>query len=94
MIPKIKNFRWDIFFFTSLVLLLIFLVKSDLDKLGSQQEQSHKLILQLDEEGGKRTYLKSAIKGMDDLDQVELVARSKLGLIRPGETAYKIIYNR
>jgi cell division protein FtsB len=74
-----------------LVLYFVFLIRSDwsvLSELGAQRAWLEDEIARRTEE---RTRLRREITLLDSPAYIELLAREKLGLVKPGETAYKVV---
>jgi|GEM_PF-6539752 len=91
MASKIK---WDLVIFTVLVLALLLTVKSDLDQNAFQQNEEKKLSGGIRQEKERQ---KALLKKLDDLGGsagAELIARERLGLVKSGETAYKVIESK
>lgn len=76
----------------SLAFYFIFLIRQDIinhSSLGWESEELRRSIVRAEnlEKG-----LRARLQAREDDERVEELARTRLGLIRPGETAYKVIY--
>lgn len=69
----------------------IMLLRADWVVFSFLAQKKSKLEVDIASATGKKEKLKKEISALDDPQYIELVAREKLGLIRPGETAYKVV---
>jgi len=86
--------KWDLTIFIILLIALVITVKNDLDMLAGLKNQNEKTSVIMKQETEKKQYLLKKLKSLKTDEDIELMARQKLGLIKTGETAYKIIYNK
>ncbi|MCX5749500.1 MAG: septum formation initiator family protein [Candidatus Saganbacteria bacterium] len=90
----LKNIKWDLTIFILLLLALVITVKNDLDMLANLKKQNEKMSVMVKQETERKQYLLKKLRSLNSDDDIELIARQKLGLVKSGETAYKIIYNK
>jgi len=84
-----KRLAWLLF--SALLLYFIFLVRQDIiDGLGLRKEFDRS-VKALKAEDVKTALLDARLRQAQSADQVEELARTRLGLIKKGETAYKVI---
>jgi len=69
----------------------IFLIRADWVVLGQLNAEKAALSGLIGEASAESGALREEIRLLDRLDYVELVARQKLGLVKRGETAYKVV---
>jgi cell division protein FtsB len=86
-----KNIGWDHVIFIILLMALLLTVKNDLDRYGALQKETKKLSDMIENETEKGRYLSKRNKNLSGAAEIEMIARQRLGLIKSGETAYKII---
>ena len=84
-----KNIYWFLFFI--LVVYFIFLIRQDIiDNLGLKKElKSNQQKLAVEEKRAVGLNLRS--KSVNNDSYIEELARTQLGMIKKGETAYKVI---
>lgn len=83
--------RAGFFLFLAIVLYFIFLIRQDIiDNLELKAEKS-RLESDLRQEERKAKMLEQRVKVLQQDVYLEQLARTKLGLIKKGETAYKVI---
>lgn len=84
-----KRFGWLIL--VSLIVYFLFLIRQDIiDNLNLKRDRQN-LSKSLASEKASAAYLNKRLAGLKDDDTIEEIARTKLGLIKKGETAYKVI---
>ncbi len=90
---KLKNI--DLFSVAAglLFVLLLFLLSQDLGKLNSVRQELERVEIRIKMEEQRSQALKKELS-YGSARAMELAAREKMGLIMPGETAYKIIWGR
>jgi cell division protein FtsB len=85
-----KRIPWLVLLFFALVLYFIFFIRKDiidyLDLRKEEERVSEKM------EAAQQLFLKSKGKLNQDNDRVEELARTRLGLIKKGEIAYKVYH--
>ncbi|MGB9612902.1 MAG: FtsB family cell division protein [Candidatus Margulisiibacteriota bacterium] len=84
-----KRLGWILFIF--LVVYFIFLIRQDIiDNLDLRKEQE-RLIKKIEEEKNFAQEMKERIEDLKEGNLVEALARARLGLVKKGETAYKVV---
>ena len=84
-----KRLAWLLF--GALLLYFIFLVRQDIiDGLG-QRKEFDRAGQALRQEEDRTQRLNDRLRQAQSADQLEELARTRLGLIKKGETAYKVI---
>ena len=73
------------------ILYFSFLIRSDWVKMKELKDEKAKLTKEIEIAAEKKKEFDKNISGLNSPDHVEIVAREKLGLIKPGETAYKVV---
>jgi cell division protein FtsB len=85
----IKRLGWIIF--VLMVIYFIFMIRQDIiSNLELKKEAERAATGVVREEKQIKEY-QDRLRGMQRADYVELLARGRLGLIKKGETAYKVI---
>ena len=74
-----------------IVAYFIMLLRADWVVFSFLAQKKSKLEGDIASATGKKEKLKKEISVLDDPQYIELIAREKLGLIKPGETAYKVV---
>ncbi|MFA6548775.1 MAG: septum formation initiator family protein [Candidatus Margulisiibacteriota bacterium] len=85
----IKKFGWIVFIL--MVLYFIFLIRQDIISNLELKKEAERAAAGIQREEKRIKEYQGRLKGMQRADYVELLARSRLGLIKKGETAYKVI---
>ena len=75
-----------------MVLLFLTVARSDIIKYESLKNTEEKTLKGIVLETKKQKMLLSKIKQLDSNAYIEAVSRQKLGLVKNGETAYKVLY--
>lgn len=83
-----KTFAFVLLFFLLYFLVLIWL---DIKKFGSLNTAKEKLEYSLNLQQREKQMLVRRIKNLDNSDNIDMIARRKLGLVKKGETAFKIV---
>ena len=78
--------------FISIIFYFIFLIRQDIiDNLELKREEQ-RVIIKLKQENRVSKELQNRLKNLQRNNYLEELARTRLGMIIKGETAYKIIY--
>lgn len=88
-----KKININFLIYAGIVLFFIIVLHQDMTRLNSLSRQNAKIKNAILFETKSQKLLARKIKELTENDMIELVARQKLGLIKYGETAYKIVYN-
>lgn len=83
-----KIFVFVLLFFLFYFFVLIWL---DVRKFGSLTAVKEKLDYNLNLQQQEKQMLAQKIKNLDNSDNIDMIARRKLGLVKKGETAFKIV---
>lgn len=75
-----------------MVLLFLTVARSDIIKYDSLKNTEEKTFKGIVLETNKQKVLLSKIKQLDSNAYIETISRRKLGLVKNGETAYKVLY--
>lgn len=78
-------------FFLVGLLIAAFLIFFPTKQLIEQKVRMHKLTTQLDALQDQNRQLKDQVKALNDPNQLELLARDRLGLVKPGEQSYLFV---
>jgi len=83
--------RLGVLLFVAMILYFIFMIRQDIiDNLGLKREEQG-LQKSLAQERQLAQQLRARLKNLSDRQYIEGLARTRLGLIKKGETAYKVI---
>lgn len=85
----IKRLGWVIF--CLMVIYFIFMIRQDIISNLELKKEAERAAAGVVREEQKIKEYQGRLKGMQQSDYVELLARGRLGLIKKGETAYKVI---
>ena len=77
--------------FFLLVIYFIFLIRQDIIDNLELGKEKHRVMGKINQEEELNSGLKDRLRRLKDSDLVEELARTRLGLIKKGETAYKVI---
>jgi len=84
-----KRFGWLLF--VLLIIYFIFLIRQDIiDHLDLKRDRA-KMLTALETEKTSTSLLNRRLSELKSDDMIEELARTKLGLIKKGETAYKVV---
>jgi cell division protein FtsB len=84
-----KRFGWLLF--ALMVIYFIFLIRQDIiDNLDLQKDRAA-VIKSLESEKSLTLGLNDRLSRLKSDDMIEEIARTKLGLVKKGETAYKVV---
>lgn len=75
-----------------MVLLFLAVARSDIIKYDSLKNTEEKISKGIVLETKKQRTLMSKMAQLDNNAYIETISRQKLGLIKNGETAYKVLY--
>jgi len=84
--------RYDFLLMVFMVLLFLTVARSDVIKYDSLKNTEEKTLKGIVLETKKQKMLLSKIKQLDSNAYIETISRQKLGLVKNGETAYKVLY--
>jgi len=84
--------RYDFLLMLFMVLLFLAVARSDIIKYDSLKNTEEKISKGIVLETKKQRSLISKIAQLDNNAYIETISRQKLGLIKNGETAYKVLY--
>lgn len=73
------------------VAYLLFLIRNDIVGSGKLKAEQTAVSNQIKEQGILRKELYRKVKLLDQNDHIERLAREKLGMVKPGEKAYKVV---
>jgi cell division protein FtsB len=85
----IKRLGWILF--GLMIIYFIFLIRQDIINNLELKKEAERAAAGIQREEKQIKEYQSRLKGMQRADYVELLARGRLGLIKKGETAYKVI---
>ena len=93
---KVKTNRPEFLFIVLLLVIFyfIFVIWKDIMELGSLDREKSALLKSLAKETIERRELEAQAQSLNRPGQLELMARQRLGMIKRGETPFKIIYVR
>lgn len=86
-----KKIRYDLVLVSVFVFILVFLISQDLKRLGEVKDELSRVSILLTYETGRKKGLESSLSEVRSGKSVESIARTRLGLVKQNETAYKII---
>lgn len=86
-----KKIKLDLVLFIVLMILFVLLIRSDISRLGDLEKRSGSIDEEIRSETARQSVLKKYIGRLGNAEGIEMIARRKLGLVRPGENAYRII---
>lgn len=84
--------RYDFLLMLFMVLLFLAVARSDIIKYDSLKNTEEKISKGIVLETKKQRTLMSKMAQLDNNAYIETISRQKLGLIKNGETAYKVLY--
>lgn len=77
--------------FLAIIAAFIVIIKSDIDRSASVGAENKRLRSESEEQDRDSLYFKKRLVQLKDPRFIELLARKNMGLIKKGETAYKVI---
>jgi len=84
--------KFGFILFTLIIIYFIFLIRQDIiDNLELKREEQG-ITKSLGREEKQTKELEQSLKKLNSGNYIEGLARTRLGLIKEGETAYKVIY--
>lgn len=86
----LKQRIWYIVFLLAVVYFLV-LIRSDLVQNDKFARDKRELVGQIESEGAELAALKEKMRTLNKNYYLERVAREKLGLVKSGERAYKVL---
>lgn len=92
MVPRdlpVKRVGWGLFFV--LFVYFIFLIRQDIIDNIALKKEEREIAKKIEQEEASLARLKDLSSRIKEGDLVEEIARTRLGLIKKGETAYKVI---
>jgi cell division protein FtsB len=84
-----KHLGWVIFFLV--VIYFVMVIRQDIIDNLELKKEIKQTAEKLNQETQYQQKLKEQLKGIESGERVEELARTRLGLIKKGETAYKVI---
>ena len=88
---KRSKARYDLLFLIIAIALSLAVIKSGLDRYDSLKNQKNRLVKEIASGQARKNILLSKLKELESDSNVEMVARRRLGYVKSGELAYKII---
>ncbi|MFC1767558.1 septum formation initiator family protein [Candidatus Margulisiibacteriota bacterium] len=87
----LRKVNFGFLLFAVVIAYFLFLIRNDIVGSGKLNAESKAVSDQIKEQGILRKDLYGKLKLLDQNDYIEKLAREKLGLIRQGEKAYKVV---
>lgn len=86
----IKERFWHIVLILAVVYFMV-LIRNDTVQNNELKDEKAMTARSLAEENAKQSALKKELRSLGKDSQIEMLAREKLGVVRQGEKAYKVI---
>jgi cell division protein FtsB len=77
--------------FILMTLYFIFIIRQDIIGNLELKREAQRLVKSISREERHNAELKAELKKLEDKSHIEGLARTRLGMIKKGETAYKVI---
>ncbi len=77
--------------FLAIIVSFVVIIKSDLGRFGSVDKENRRLRSESEEQDRASVYYKKRLLQLKNMQVIELLARKNMGLVKKGETAYKVI---
>jgi len=88
---KRSKVRYDLLFLIIAIVISLAVIKRGLDRYDSLKDQEDRLVKEISSGEARKKALLSRLKELETDSHVEMVARRRLGYVKSGETAYKVI---
>ncbi|MBU0671436.1 MAG: septum formation initiator family protein [Candidatus Margulisbacteria bacterium] len=83
--------KFGVLLFVLLILYFIFLIRQDIIDSLELKREKHRAATSIQQAEVQAKSLANRLKALQNDSYVESLARTRLGLIKKGETAYKVI---
>ena len=85
------NINFSLLLIGFLLIYFLFLIKNDIQKLRSLDQEKQSITKQTFEQGKLKKSLYKKLELLKKDSYIKLLAREKLGLVEKGEKAYKVV---
>ena len=86
-----KQLSLDFILFLFLIILFVFLIRADIYRINELEARNRVLENEIRAEKTRKADLKAYLGRLNSGTNAESIARARLGMIKSGESAYKVI---
>ncbi len=88
---RYSKVRYDLIFLLIMIAGSVIFIKKGLDRYDYLRDQEIRLVKELSLGTAKKKAIISRLNDLETDSQIEMIARTRLGYVKSGELAYKVI---